>query len=431
MTVLTRFGFRIIGVILLAAGLLGSCTAALVRPQSGPCFGASRQLWLAKAQASLALQPFQPGPAYDVDANGRAVTVSTRRPAAGAMAVQSYPEPKRFAGAPQGFLPLVTRSFAYDNALYVLWALQQRKVSDARAVLLTLQSLQLPDGAWGFSFALRDDGFYNAAYVRAGTIAWVIYALAKYQSVTGDPEFSLALKRGCQWLLQAEGGTGLVRAGRGRWISDDAFDPDWPADFTATEHQIDAWFALSAAAVADPLVAQELGLVPAAARIRQQLTGVLWIAEQGRFAQGVAAGVVDRVSALDASGTWGALWCHANGLLDRASSSLDHVQAVHAIEVLGWPGWRPYQPGLPATWFVEGSLARSLALYRLGHPELASKAFAPAVDLACAGGVPLVYSPQWAADFPLSPAAAPTLWFLMVGAELAGQPAALWTERAP
>ncbi len=421
----------IVAAVIGAVLLITSCTAALVRPQSGPCRGASSDLWLAKASASLGVQPYQPGPAYDVDARGSAVAVPTLKPAAGAMAVQSYPEPDRFAGAPRGFLALSSRSFVYDNALYVLWALQQGRPAQARAVLLTLQSLQLPEGGWGFSFAFREDGFYNAGYLRAGAIAWVVYALAKYQAATGDLQFAPTLRRGCQWLLQAEGGTGLLRAGRGRWASDEAFDPDWPADFTATEHQIDGWFALTAAAAADPALATELALLAAAARIREQMLGVLWIHEQGRFAQGVASGVVDRVSALDASGTWGALWAHANGLNDRAAAALDHVSAVHSLDVLGWPGWRPYQPGAPETWFVEGSLARALALQRLGQPELAAKAFGVAVELACAGGVPLVYSPQWAADFPLSPAAAPTLWFLMVGEELRGRPAALWTERAP
>lgn len=366
-----------------------------------------------------------------MDARGRAVLLTTQPVAPGAMAVLSYPDPDRFAGAPAGFRPLGARSFSYDNALYVLWALQRGRPGDAKAVLLTLQALQLPSGAWGFSFAVQQDGFYNAGYLRAGAIAWVVYALAKYQMVTADLQFSLSLRRGCQWLLQAEGGTGLVRAGQGRWVSDDAFDPDWPADFTATEHQIDAWFALTAAASADPALAAELQLPQAALRIREQLTGVLWLQEQGRFAQGVATGQVDKGSALDAAGTWGALWAQANGMPDRAASALDHVSAVHSLPVLGWPGWRPYQPGLPETWFVEGSLGRVLALYRLGQPELALKAFAPVVDLACAGGVPLVYSPQWAPDFPLSPAAAPTLWFLLVGEELKGGTPLLWSERAP
>ena len=388
-------------------------------------------VWLAKASESMPLQVYRPGPAYDVDAQGRAVTVATLPVAPGAMAVQSYPEPDRFAGAPAGFLPLVSRSFVYDNALYVLWALQRGRVRDARSVLLTLQSLQLASGGWGFSFAIQHDGFYNAGYLRAGAIAWVVYALAKYQLVTKDRQFSATLRRGCVWLLQAERGTGLVRAGQGRWVSDDRFDPDWPADFTATEHEIDAWFALTAAAAADSALAEELQLPQAASRIRQQLSDVLWMQAQGRFAQGMAAGTLDRVSALDAAGTWGALWAHANGMPERAASALDHVSAEHSLSVLGWSGWRPYQPGMPETWFVEGGLARALALHRLGQHELALRAFAPAVELACVGGVPLVYSPQWAPDFPLSPAAAPTLWFLLIGEELRGQPPILWSEHAP
>ncbi len=417
-------------VLLFCTGL-ASCTATLPRPQSGICRDAAARPWLERAARSIALRPYRPGPGYDVDLAGRAVPLPSNRVSPEALAVVSYPDPGRFSGAPSGFQELANRSFVYDDALFVLWALGNGRTDEARRVLLTLQSLQNPDGTWGFSFAIHSDGFYNAGYVRAGAVAWVAYAAASYQIRSGDQQFSPLLERALRWLLQAEAGKGLVRAGRGRWLADGRFDPSWPAEFTATEHQIDAWFALRAAATADPAMAQRLDLQGGASRIRKQMNELLWLPHQGRFAQGIAGADLDHASALDASGTWGALWALANGDRRRAEAALAHVDSHHALVVLGWPGWRPYQPGAPETWFVEGGLARALALHRLGRTDEAQKAFGPAVDLACAGGVPLVYSPVWAADFPLSPAAAPTLWFLMVGAELYGGEPLVWTEVAP
>ena len=95
-----------------------------------------------------------------------------------------------------------------------------------------------------------------------------------------------------------------------------------------------------------------------------------------------------------------------------------------------WSGWQPYAGEPPRTWFVEASVARALVLARLGRDREAHAALAELTSLACTAGVPLVYATDWAPDFPATPAAAPTLWYLLVGQELRRPDARwLWRER--
>lgn len=408
--------------------LLG-CADVLRRPTEGPCAQPDAKAWLDKAAKSLVFAPFRPTePAYDHDRD-RAVQVTVRRPDPRALAVLSYPYPERFAGADSGFAQLSRRSFTYDDALALLWLSGQGDFERAQGLALTLQALQNPDGSWGFSFAVDGDGFYNANYLRAGTVAWAAYALAKYQSLSADSQFAGTLERALLWMQAQTPANGLVRAGRGWWRNGSSFEPEFNADFAATEHQIDAWFAYRAAAAADSDMAGRLGLLTAADRLAEAIDRQLWLPAEQRYAQGLQPEGPDRHSALDAAGTWAALLDLARGRPDRARQALAYVQRAHAIEAQGWPGLRPYLADEPATWFVEGSLALPLGLLRLGDRDEARKTFAVAVQLACAGDVPLVYAPDWHADFPLSPAAAPTLWFLLVGRELQGGAPVLWAEK--
>ena len=410
--------------------VLPACATVLQRPLTGPCVEPDPQVWLAKAAKSLVFAPFSPrGPIYDQHRR-HAVPVHIGPVDPLAQAVISYPFPERFAGGDSGFIDLKRRSFVYDDALAVVWLTASGDLARAQGLCFALRALQLPDGAWGFSFAAQDDGFYNAGYVRAGTVAWVVYALARYQHASADRQFVDTLERGLLWLQGQTDARGLVRAGRGRWIDGDTFDPDFDAHFSATEHQIDIWFAYAAAGQADPDLAARLQLPAASSKLLAALDAHLWLDGSERYAQGINADARDDTSALDAAGTWAALLDLARAKPGRAKAALAWVQRHHTVQVGGWQGLRPYMPDPPATWFVEGSLALALGWWRLGEQETARQAFAPAVQLACAGEVPLVYAPDWNVDFPLSPAAAPTLWFLLTGSELHGGKALVWTERA-
>ena len=414
-----------------ASCLSAACSGAPVRPAEGPCHNADAATWLEKASHSITLLPYHPGPLYDIDARGRAVATRLGALPADSEAVLSFPDQGRFDGADGGFANVRDRSFVYDDALVALWLTHQGDGHGARRVLQTLAALQRNDGAWGFSFAARTDGFYNASYVRAGTVAWALYAFARYADAFHDHRFSPKIERATVWLLhQRDPGCGLVLAGSGKWRDAEHYDPAYVADFAATEHQIDAWFALRAVALADPGIEARLHVAQAAVDLEGAIERELWLEGLGRYAQGLRTEGPDLGSALDAAGTWAAIYAAAVQRSEHADLGLDWVRRTHAITVNGWPGWRPYADLAPETWFVEGSLALPLALHRLGRGDEARKALQPMVDLACTAGVPLVYSPVWAEDFPLSPAVAPTVWFLLAGAEVArGEPPFLWRER--
>jgi len=403
----------------------------LTRPETGTCRNADGAAWLSAASNSLIILKYRPGTLYDLDRRGRPSVQGLGALPADSEAVLSFPNPERFAGGDAGFGAVRDRSFVYDDALVALWLTSRHNPSGARRILQSLAALQRSDGAWGFSFSVRGDGFYNASYVRAGTVAWTVYAFARYAEAFGDARFAATLERGVSWLLrQRDAASGLVLAGSGRWQDASSYDPAYVADFAATEHQVDAWFALTAAAGADPALEARLHLRAAVAELEAAMERELWLVTLGRYAQGLTAAGPDVGSALDAAGTWTTLFALATDQAAQATAALTWVLRQHPIRVAGWDGLRPYLGAAPATWFVEGSLALPIALARMGRLPEARKALQPFFDLACAGGVPLVYSPLWAADFPLSPATAPTVWFLFAGAEvLRGEPAFLWRER--
>lgn len=387
---------------------------------------------MAAARASLVLRPYKPRDVYDVDGQGKVLRFFPGVVAPDALAVVSFPQPLLFEGADEGFMQMAGRSFLYDNALVALWLLHEGDPGKARQVLSAVTALQKSDGSWGFSFSTnRIDGYYNASYVRTGTVAWVLYAYAHYRTLTGDGRFDDTIARGIRWLLtQHEVRTGLFYAGSGRWRSPRQYEPYWAAQFFATEHQIDIYFALKAVSKALPELAEQHGLPQIAERLGHAMLTHLWLAEDQRFAQGKLENQVDTESALDAAGTWAALWLIARGDRQRAVQALDWVQRVHSLEIGGWQGLRPYRDVDPTTWFVEGSVAAPLAHWRLGQREQAQAPWDELLKLACAGGVPLVYSPEWWQDFPLSPATAPTVWFLIAGSEIVeNRPAWLWTEQ--
>jgi hypothetical protein len=373
---------------------------------------AAAEVWLPRAAASLSTEAYR----------------SKWCAAPDAEAAVSYPAPQRFPGGPPGFVHLRSRSFIYDDALLALWRTATNDLDGAARVLATLACEQRPDGAWNFDFEANGASARRIGYVRTGAVAWVLYAFARWQHATGDHRFVGALHRGWEWLAGRRTSGGLYAAGLGRWLLGGRFDARYVAGFCATEHQFDVWFALLALADASP--ASAAWARTEAASLRDAIVHRLWLPDAGHFLQGVEGSRPDRRSALDAAGTWGALWAEAAGLPDLATAALAHVDHHHALQVGDWLGWRPYAGEAPATWFVEGSVARVVALARMGRSAEARSGLATLTHLACTAGVPLVYATDWAPDFPATPAAAPTLWYLLAGRELA-QPTQrwLWRER--
>src|SRR5690606_19526668 len=139
----------------------------------------------------------------------------------------------------------------------------------------------------------------------------------------------------------------------------------------------------------------------------------LWMEEQGRFAQGIAEGVLDEGSALDAAGAWGALLLLACGERERAERALRWVDEAHALPPASAAGYRPYATG-PEVGVVEGAVGVALAWHRLApaSPRARDERRSLAALLE-RYGLPLPYGTGWAEEFPKTPAAGPTLWFLL------------------
>jgi len=414
-------GPRVLAVAL-ATVFMSACSAPVVAPADGErCADATAAALADKAVAALRVVPFVRRELYDVDAAGKGVSVPVGEVPTGAIAVITYPFPKRFAGGPEGFERLANRSYTYDNALYALLMTARGERDKAAGVLATLAALQRGDGAWGFSFDAHKTGFCNRGYVRTGVVAWTIYAYARFAGTFGDKRFAAVLSKAAKWLDgRRDATTGLVLGGMGRWLDQGKrFDPAYVADWASTEHNVDAYFAVREL--------ERLGIRTSlsSAALGQAIADRLYIAEERRYAQGVQPGGLDRVSALDAAGTWTALFELARGKPQRASYLLAWIDTHHRVQDGGWRGFKPYRKG-PDVWFVEGSLGRALVDLRLGRTRRAGELLAEVARLACVGDVPLLYSTSWAPDFPASPAAAPTLWFALVARELGGGDAFLW-----
>jgi len=194
-----------------------------------------------------------------------------------------------------------------------------------------------PTGSLAFSY----DVYYGRvaeAYIRTGAMAWVCYAYALYMEMTADYTAALYLQKMLDFLLTLEfTGSGLrdnlLQLGYGKYM-----DPGYqfvPGIQTACsmEHNVDAYFAFKRAARVLPTAATELlkrGLITIsqmqslvntgrsvaekADNIHTALMANLYIApgaDPGHFAQGVdSSGNLDTAVALDAAGSWAAIFCH-------------------------------------------------------------------------------------------------------------------------
>ncbi|HEV2178560.1 MAG TPA: hypothetical protein VGW33_15345 [Terriglobia bacterium] len=209
---------------------------------------------------------------------------------------------------------------------------------------LSVGSLQ-PANSLSFSY----DTYYgqiDQAYIRAGAMAWVCYAYAVYMAMSLDYSPALYLQRMLNFLLTLQSTAndltnGLFYLGYGKYQ-----DPGYqflPGLQTAvsTEHQVDIYFAFKRAALVLPTAATQLlkssavSSAQAAAlgstatqvssiadSVQTRVLANLYIApgaDPGHFAQGVTGSTLDTSQALDASGAWSALLCHAVGRDDLAA----------------------------------------------------------------------------------------------------------------
>lgn len=312
------------------------------------------------------------------------------------------------------------RTYLYDQALAILWFSSVGDDRKARRLARTLVALQKHDGSWGFSFDAGEKGFYDHGYVRTGSVAWAGWALAYHAARADDDDAQKAAERAASYAESRQLGDDhgeiaeLYAAGAGY------HDPNTGertlgerVDFVATEHQFDVHMLLRAL---DPGAADAL---------EERLLQTVWLRQEGRFAMGGDGHRRDERRALDVSGGWGALWLLSVDRRQLAETSLeftlDRFPADDSSPSGGFvpyldevEGYRPEDELI----FVEGSLGVALAALRLDRPDTTRRILKMAARLGNARGPGIPYANRSDGDFTDTPAAASTLWFLMVHREL-------------
>jgi len=280
---------------------------------------------------------------------------------------------------------------------------------------LSVGTLQ-PANSLSFSY----DTYYgqvDQAYIRTGSMAWVVYAYSIYMQLSLDYTPALYLQRMINFLLTLQSSAsdltyGLFYLGYGEYQ-----DPGYqfvPGKIltVSTEHQVDVYFAFMRAsgvlglaatqllktatitsAQATSLANTALQIAGVAATVATQLIANLYIAPgalPGHFAQGATGNTLDTSQALDAGGTWAALLCDAFGRDDLATQCLEFVAQQFYLQnqtialsnasnsynqayaqPTAFSGFKPYNDsaggysGSPASVGQEGSWGMILALLRL------------------------------------------------------------------
>ncbi|MBZ5516113.1 MAG: hypothetical protein LAN62_14950 [Acidobacteriia bacterium] len=276
----------------------------------------------------------------------------------------------------------------------------------------------LPEGALGFSYDVYN-GQVDQTYIRNGAMAWVAYAYAIYMERTADfATAALGLESMVGYLFTqqstaADARHNLIMLGYGRYQQPGYQYVPGQITSVSTEHNIDAYFAFDKAARVFPTAAQNLldrglithsqfdslqttaGIAAAkAAQIRAAIPTQLWIPAaggvKGHFAEGATSSGLDTALALDAAGSWAALFCHeigddakaveclkfiyetfflANQQILKSSDANSYNQAYE--QLTAFDGFKPYADsaggysGSPASIWMEGTWGALAAYLRL------------------------------------------------------------------
>lgn len=303
-----------------------------------------------------------------------------------------------------------------------LTSIDSFKVTLESAGALSLDSLSVgapqPEGSLSFSYDVYN-GQVDLAYIRSGAMAWVCYAYSIYMERTGDFwRAALGLESMLNFLFslqstEADARQNLITIGWGRYQ-----DPGYhyvPAQQTSvsTEHNIDCYFALDKASRVLPTAAQNLfnrGLITQeqydslratataaatmATQVRDAILNQLWISAsgsvKGHFAQGASSSGLDTSLALDASGTWAAMFCHEVGDDSKSVECLEFIYENFFLsnrqilessdsdsynetyqQLTPFDGFKPYADstggysGSPASVWMEGTWGALAAYLRL------------------------------------------------------------------
>jgi hypothetical protein len=273
-----------------------------------------------------------------------------------------------------------------------------------------------PAGSLGFSFDVLY-GQVDQAYIRAGAMAWVVYAYAFYMQLAGDYSPALSMQSMINFIETLKSSASdltnsLYYLGYGKYQ-----DPGYQfvpglIQTVSTEHQVDIFYAWNRAAAILPTAAnalyksgqitsgQQTSLINTGTTIAGEATTIwtkvstnFYIAPgslPGHFAQGATGSTLDTSQALDASGTWASLMAHDNGDDTKALQCLEFVYQQFLLtnqtivysnssssyneayqQLTPFSGMKPYNDsaggysGSPASVWQEGTWGFLCALLRL------------------------------------------------------------------
>ncbi|NKB66234.1 MAG: hypothetical protein GKR89_04165 [Candidatus Latescibacteria bacterium] len=305
------------------------------------------------------------------------------------------------------------RCFLYAQATAVVAAIAHQHIGLAErwlGALIDTQVDQGPNRGAFPAFVSAVTGQTEQLYLRTGTDAWCLYALAFYLQqapegkLTGPAQQSLAL--GLEYLRRhrfkkVRPGYRAFLGGVGLWKDDyKIFEDDHQVTWAATEHQIDMYFTLRLAVevLADSPYARQLEHYHwMRTHVHRTLLDVLWIEDQGRLAQGVRPAHIDPRDALDLH-SWGALFLRAAGEEEKARQTLADIEAFRVVD-RGVEGMTPYlaergyQHATGGVW-SEGTLGAALAFKAMGAGQAASHLYDQNMRLLGPQGLPYLTRPN-------------------------------------
>jgi hypothetical protein len=325
-------------------------------------------------------------------------------------------------------------SYTYDQALALQSALVLDDMDTAGTLAGGLLTMQASTGAQagGFiSVAAQTNPAAGQPVYLTGNNAIAAYALLSYLRRAPDSAQAAAVRvaaqRSVDWLLRQQLTTGpmsgLLTGGWGT-TSGGVTRPDERLPWASTEHNLDAWQALS-------LAKTVLDCAPcdaAAETLRQAVLNVLWDPAKAGFSQGMRPEGRDTVEPLDVN-SWGSIFLNAAGRPDLAALSLGRTTAFTVTDdgAAGFLAFAP-QPSVPnpvpSVWF-EGSFGVALAQARHGDTTgyVATMSGLRAAQRAD-GSMPMATTPDPDRELTTASAMAATTWFIL--AANPDHPDSLW-----
>jgi hypothetical protein len=331
--------------------------------------------------------------------------------------------------SPQQPDPDRSRSYTYDQALALQSALVMGDLATAATLAGGLQSMQTSGGPQdgGFiSVAAQANPAAGSPDYLTGNNSVATYALLSYlrhAPESQQPAIARSAQKAVDWLLDQQ-----VNSGPMNGLLTGGWQSSTKLTWASTEHNLDAWQALSLAA--DELACSRCA--SAAAALQNAILALLWDPVENRFAQGLRPEGLDTVEPLDVN-SWGAIFLDAVGRPDLAAHALGRTPAFGVADqgINGFLAFRT-QPSvphpLPVVW-TEGSFGVALAQARNGDTSGYSQTMA---GIAAAGrpdgSLPMASSPDTDLQFTTESAMAATTWFIL--ASRPNHPDSLWAPPA-